>query len=103
MPNDNHLRHFLRRLAEVNAGPSHDPDLAEVRHNVREAIHYCNYGVDKNPLVIKLCKVALLIESHEPEAPIGYLDHHVKRGDSLVGVFNMDVLQSGIPYDAYTM
>ncbi len=103
MPNDDRSRPFLRRLAEVNAGPSHEPDLAEVRHNSREAIPYCNYGVDKNLLAVNLCKVALLIESHEPEAPIGYLDHHVKRGDSLVGVFNMDVLQPGIPYHAYTM
>ena len=76
--------------------------MAEVRHNVGEAIRYCNFRADRNPLAVEWCKVAFLIESHESEAPIGHLNHHVKRGDSLVGVFNMDVLHFGIPYDAYT-
>ncbi|MGI8405734.1 MAG: Eco57I restriction-modification methylase domain-containing protein [Thermomicrobiales bacterium] len=95
-------RRIGRRLAEVKAGSGNEPDLADVRHGVREAIRRCIYGVDKNPLAIDLCKVALWIESHEPGAPISFLDNHIKRGDSLIGVFDLDVLQSGIPDAAYT-
>lgn len=95
-------RRIGRRLAEVKAGSGNEPDLADVRHGVREAIRRCIYGVDKNPLAIDLCKVALWIESHEPGAPISFLDNHVKRGDSLIGVFDLGVLQSGIPDAAYT-
>ncbi|MGI8483743.1 MAG: Eco57I restriction-modification methylase domain-containing protein, partial [Thermomicrobiales bacterium] len=95
-------RRIGRRLAEVKAGPGNEPDLADIRHGVREAIRQCIYGVDKNPLAIDLCKVALWIESHEPGAPISFLANHIKCGDSLIGVFDLDVLQSGIPDAAYT-
>ena len=38
-----------------------------VRHATREAIIHCIYGVDKNPLAVDLCKVALWIEG-QPRA-----------------------------------
>ncbi|MBA2248526.1 MAG: N-6 DNA methylase [Chloroflexia bacterium] len=95
-------RRIGRRLAEIAAGPGNEPEIGQVRHGVSEAIRHCIYGVDKNPLAIDLCKVALWIESHEPGAPLSFLDHHIKRGDSLIGVFNLDVLETGVPDDAYT-
>ncbi len=94
-------RRIGRRLAEVRAGTDREPEPPDLRHATAEAIRHCAYGVDKNLLAIDLCKVALWIESHEPGGPIGFLDHHVKRGDSLVGVFHLDVLEMGIPDDAY--
>ncbi len=94
-------RRIGRRLAEVRAGVDREPEPGDLRGATAEAIRHCVYGVDKNPLAIDLCKVALWIESHEPGGPIGFLDHHVKRGDSLVGVFDLDVLQDGIPDDAW--
>jgi len=57
--------------------------------------------VDKTPLAVDLCKVALWIEGHEPGLPLSFLDHHVKLGDSLIGVFDLDVLRAGVPDDAY--
>lgn len=95
-------RRIGRRLAEIDAGPGNEPDLADIRHGVRQAIRACVYGVDKNPLAIDLCKTALWIESHEPGAPISFLDHHIRHGDSLVGVFDREVLKKGIPDGAYT-
>ncbi len=64
-------------------------------------VRHCIYAVDKNPLAVDLCKVALWIECHNPGRPLGFLDHHVKCGDSLVGVMDLDVLDEGIPDDAY--
>ena len=61
----------------------------------------CIYAVDKNPLAVDLCKVALWIESHAAGLPLSFLDHHIKCGDSLVGVNDLDVLEAGIPDDAY--
>jgi hypothetical protein len=95
-------RRIGRRLAEVRAGTDREPEPADLRHATAEVIRHCLYGVDKNPLAIDLCKVALWIESHEPGRPIGFLDHHIKRGDSLIGVFDLNVLETGIPDDAYT-
>jgi hypothetical protein len=57
--------------------------------------------VDKNPMAVELCKVALWIEAIEPGKPLGFLDAHIQCGDSLVGVFDPEVLKEGIPDGAY--
>jgi type II restriction/modification system DNA methylase subunit YeeA len=60
---------------------------------VRDVIAHCIYGVDKNPLAVELCKVALWIESQVPGRPLTFLDHRIRCGDSLVGVFDLEVLR----------
>jgi hypothetical protein len=94
-------RRMGHELARLEAGDGAEPDPESVRESTREVIRHCIYGVDKNPLAIDLCKVALWIEGHSAGHPIGFLDNHVKVGDSLVGVFDLEVLQIGIPDDAY--
>lgn len=71
------------------------------REAVRDVIRNCIYAVDKNPLAVDLCKVALWIEGHSAGLPLSFLDHHVKCGDSLVGVADLKMLARGIPDDAY--
>ena len=68
---------------------------------MHEVVRKCLYAVDKNPLAIDLCKVALWIEGHVAGLPLSFLDHHVKCGDLLIGVFNLTVVVEGIPDDAY--
>ena len=46
----------------------------------------CIYGVDKNPLTVELAKVSLWLHSFTVGAPLSFLDHHLRRGDSLVGM-----------------
>jgi hypothetical protein len=46
--------------------------------------------VDRNPLAVDLCKVALWIEGHSPGLPLSFLDNHVRCGDALIGVFDID-------------
>lgn len=93
-------RRIGRELARVRSGEA-EPNPADYRHAVRDVIRRCIYAVDKNPLAVDLCKVALWIEGNEPGLPLSFLDHHVKCGDSLVGVFDLKVLEAGIPDDAY--
>jgi hypothetical protein len=45
--------------------------------------------------------VALWIEAIEPGKPLSFLDAHIQCGDSLVGVFDPEVLKDGIPDGAY--
>ncbi len=71
------------------------------REALRDVIRHCLYAVDKNPLAVDLCKVALWIESHSPGLPLSFLDHHIKCGDSLVGVDDLDRLHAGVPDKAY--
>ncbi|MCX6690975.1 MAG: hypothetical protein NTW33_02710 [Methanoregula sp.] len=73
-----------------------------MRIAIRDAITHCIYGVDKNPLAVDLCKVALWLEGHTKAKPLTFLDHRVRCGDSLVGVFDLSVLKDGIPDEAFT-
>ena len=93
-------RRIGRALAQVATGED-EPSPEAVRHWTREAIIHCIYGVDKNPLAVDLCKVALWIEGFSEGKPLTFLDAHIKCGDSLVGVFDLKVLDAGIPDEAF--
>lgn len=45
----------------------------------------CVYGVDKNPMAVELAKVALWLHTFTVGAPLSFLDHHLRAGDSLFG------------------
>ncbi|HFD14720.1 MAG TPA: SAM-dependent DNA methyltransferase [Rhodospirillales bacterium] len=93
-------RRIGRKLAEVRSGePEPPPELRRMAE--RDAIRHCLYAVDKNPFAIDLCKVALWIEGQVPGIPLSFLDHHVRRGDSLVGILDLAKLAEGIPDKAY--
>ena len=99
--------HFLlaaaRRLASRIARLSSPgtPSQADYRHWLREVARRTLFGVDKNPMAIELAKVALWIETVEPGKPLSFLDAHLRCGDSLLGVYDLQVLDIGIPDDAY--
>jgi hypothetical protein len=93
-------RRLGKELARVRTGDE-EPAPEEVRSAVRDVIGHCIYGVDKNPLAVDLCKVALWIEGHAEGRPLTFLDHRIRCGDSLVGVFDLKVLEEGIPDGAF--
>jgi len=93
-------RRLAREVAKVRTETEEPPPDA-VRTAVRDVITHCIYGVDKNPLAVDLCKVALWIEGHGENKPLTFLDHRIRCGDSLVGVLDMKVLEDGIPDGAY--
>lgn len=100
--------HFLlaaaRRLAIEIARLDQAGEMSEEaarRHALREVIQSCIYGVDKNELALELCKTALWIEAVEPGRPLNFLDAHLRCGDSLVGILNPDVIEKGVPDEAY--
>jgi hypothetical protein len=93
-------RQMGRELARMRTGEEEPPPTA-FRTAVRDVIRECIHAVDKNPLAVDLCKVALWIEGHNAGQPLSFLDHHIKCGDSLVRVFDLNVLTEGIPDDAY--
>ena len=56
------------------------------RHIVRRMVlKRCVYGVDKNPMAVELAKVSLWLHSFTAGAPLSFLDHHLRCGDSLFG------------------
>ena len=52
----------------------------------RMVLKRCIYGVDKNPLTVELAKVSLWLHSFTVGSPLSFLDHHLRCGDSLVGL-----------------
>ena len=63
--------------------PAQLTDQAVIR---RMVLKRCIYGVDKNPLTVELAKVSLWLHSFTVGAPLSFLDHHLRCGDSLVGL-----------------
>lgn len=58
------------------------------RHVVRRMVlKRTVYGVDKNPMAVELAKVALWLHSFTAGAPLSFLDHHLRAGDSVIGAF----------------
>ncbi len=76
---------IIRRAGELNwvLDESQLTDEAIIR---RMVLKRCIYGVDKNPLTVELAKVSLWLHSFTVGAPLSFLDHHLRCGDSLVGM-----------------
>ena len=51
----------------------------------RMILKRCVFGVDKNPMAVELAKVALWLHTFTVGAPLSFLDHHLRCGDSLFG------------------
>ena len=61
-----------------------DRDRLVDRHIVRRMVlKRCVYGVDKNPMAVELAKVALWLRTFTVGAPLSFLDHPLRCGDSL--------------------
>jgi len=88
-------------LAQIRSGED-NPAPSLFRSCLREVIQHCIYAVDYNPDAVELCKLALWIEGHNSGKPLSFLDHKIRNGNSLVGVTDLNVLQKGIPTEAYT-
>lgn len=52
----------------------------------------CLYGVDLNPLAVELAKLSLWLVTLSKGRPFGFLDHNLRRGDSLLGVTRLEQL-----------
>ena len=93
-------RRLARELAKIRSGED-EPSPAQYRIALRDVIAHCIYGVDKNPLAVELCKVALWLESYTESKPLNFLDHRIQLGNSLVGIRDLAALKNGVPEEAY--
>lgn len=70
-----------------------DPEHLDDRHIVRRMVlKRCVYGVDKNPMAVELAKVALWLHTFTVGAPLSFIDHHLRCGDSLFGLWVRDAI-----------
>ena len=57
----------------------------------RKVMKRCIFGVDINPMAVDLAKLSLWLDSFAIGVPLTYMDHHIKIGDSAMGMFWKDV------------
>jgi len=81
------IRNTILANAEER-GWSIDPAQLDDRHIIRRMVlKRCVYGVDKNPMAVELAKVSLWLHTFTVGAPLSFLDHHLRCGDSLFGLW----------------
>ncbi|MFN5154720.1 MAG: Eco57I restriction-modification methylase domain-containing protein, partial [Betaproteobacteria bacterium] len=79
------LRGAIKKQARQHGWAVADAQLDD-RHIVRRMVlKKCVFGVDKNGMAVELAKTALWLHTFTVGAPLSFLDHHLKHGDSLHG------------------
>ena len=98
----NPVRAFLEETREAiledveRQGVSIDrAKLTDVNLLKRYVLKRCIYGVDLNPMAVELAKVSLWLDCFTLGAPLSFLDHHIRCGNSLIGV-TVDEVREGI-------
>ena len=80
------IRREILQRAEESDWVLEEAQLTDQAIIRRMVLKRCIYGVDKNPLTVELAKVSLWLHSFTVGAPLSFLDHHLRCGDSLVGL-----------------
>lgn len=62
-----------------------DEQLNNVNLLRRMVMKRCVYGVDLNDMAVELARLSLWLNSFTIGAPLSFLDHHLKWGNSLIG------------------
>jgi hypothetical protein len=60
----------------------------------RLVTRHCLYGVDLNPLAVDLAKLALWLSCFASDHKLTFLDHHLRCGNSLIGLGSLKQLSS---------
>ena len=81
------------RAAET-ATAADDPNrLDVVIEACRLVAEHCCYGVDRNPMAVEMAKLSMWLTTVAKNRPFTFLDHALKAGDSLLGIWDLDQLR----------
>lgn len=99
--------HFLVDAANQMAGLvvallEEIPDVDDLKVSVtshpnawrRLVTRHCLYGVDLNPLAVNLAKLSLWLNCFAKEHRLTFIDHHLRQGNSLIGLRSLEQLKS---------
>ncbi|MBI3097643.1 MAG: N-6 DNA methylase [Planctomycetes bacterium] len=78
-------REQILAKGKIPVSPGLSQEQAEIAHWRRRVVESCICGVDCNPLAVELSKLALWLTCIASDEPLSFLDHHLRRGNSLVG------------------
>lgn len=98
------MRETILRQMEDQSINIDEKRLTDVNLLKRQVLKRCIYGVDLNPMAVELAKVSLWLNCFTLGAPLSFLDHHLRCGNSLIGVSVKEVREAiegkGITVDA---
>ena len=77
--------------------------LTDINLLKRHVLKRCVYGVDLNPMAVELAKVSLWLDCFTIGAPLSFLDHHLKCGNSLIGATVQEVQAELAPREKQTI
>jgi hypothetical protein len=84
-------RHEIQEEMERQGVTIDMSKLTDLNLLKRRVLKSCIYGVDLNPMAVELAKVSLWLDCFTLGAPLSFLDHHMKCGNSLIGGNVQDV------------
>ena len=86
--------HFLIAAAERIAkhlvlmrSPKDSSSISSKQYAKQQIIEHCIFGVDRNPMAVTLCSMALWMESMEPGKTLSSFQKNIKQGDALLGIW----------------
>ncbi len=83
-------------------GVTVNPDkLTDINLLKRHVLKRCIYGVDLNPMAVELAKVSLWLDAFTLGAPLSFLDHHLRCGNSLLGATFEDLEDAINPSEGF--
>lgn len=82
---------LLAQIESIPGVPS--GNTGAPNHWRRLITRHCLYGVDLNPLAVNLAKLALWLNCFARDHKLTFLDHHLRCGNSLIGLRDLDSLR----------
>lgn len=80
--------------AADTATAADDPNRLDIVIAARRLVaEHCCYGVDRNPMAVEMAKLSLWLTTVARDRPFTFLDHALKSGDSLLGIWDIDQIR----------
>ena len=81
-------------LRAADLSTADDPSRLDIVIEARRLVaERCCYGVDRNPMAVEMAKLSMWLTTMAKDRPFTFLDHAIKSGDSLLGIWNWDQLR----------
>lgn len=84
---------LVRAWEYHDAAPPFPPDEDALLYARRLIAQRCLYGVDRNPMAADLAKLSLWLATLARDHEFTFIDHAIKHGDALVGLFRDQIAQ----------
>ncbi|MGI9305996.1 MAG: Eco57I restriction-modification methylase domain-containing protein [Gammaproteobacteria bacterium] len=87
------IRKHIENEAEKGGWDIKKEQLEDRQIIRRIALKKCVYGADKNFMAVELAKLSLWLHTFTVGAPLTFLDHHLRCGDSLFGEWTISAMK----------